>query len=313
MKEVVVDKLSAAWKWVKENIGYIAAGVVLVVGPKEGIQLIYKRFWTALSELFPMKYRMLLLEEVVVLALEDRAVEKEMKEKEEKEHCLLKRLDDCLIITSPEGSTVNEYIESLIRRVKENNHLFFVGKEMISYIIGAKGSRISQIKKASNTTLRVIRDEVVLIHGKPEDIAKATEALTAALEEYKATHVSIAVEEELVNTVRGVRNGNILSIQRQYNVRINVDRSGMITVNGQEKENVEKAREELNGLIAKARENPENNGVLRFSYRESPRRVEKKEREEEVDIAGLWERLKQAPLLPTLEKKTTVGGSANYQ
>ncbi|KFZ40560.1 MULTISPECIES: hypothetical protein [Thermoactinomyces] len=32
MKEVVVDKLSAAWKWVKENIGYIAAGVVLVVG-----------------------------------------------------------------------------------------------------------------------------------------------------------------------------------------------------------------------------------------------------------------------------------------
>jgi hypothetical protein len=32
MKEVVVDKLSTAWKWVKENIGYIAAGVVLVVG-----------------------------------------------------------------------------------------------------------------------------------------------------------------------------------------------------------------------------------------------------------------------------------------
>ena len=293
-------------------------GSVVVVGPKEGIQLIYKRFWTVLSKLFPTKYQMILLEEVVALALEDRAIEKEMKEKEEQCSCLLKRLEDCLIITSPEGSQVNEFVEALLQRVKENNHLFFVGKEMISYIIGAKGARISQIQKASNTSLRVVRDEVVLISGTPDNIAKATEALTSAIEEYKATHVSIAIEEEFVNAVRGNRNGNILSIQRQYNVRVNVDRSGMITISGQEKDNVEKAREEVNALIVKVKENADNadsNGIPQFSYRERfTRREEKKEREEEkVDIAGLWERLKQAPLLPTIEKKNTVGGSANYQ
>ena len=32
MVEVVVDGLSAAWEWIKDNIGYIAAGAVLIVG-----------------------------------------------------------------------------------------------------------------------------------------------------------------------------------------------------------------------------------------------------------------------------------------
>lgn len=32
MVEVVVDGLSAAWEWIKDNIGYIAAGAVLIIG-----------------------------------------------------------------------------------------------------------------------------------------------------------------------------------------------------------------------------------------------------------------------------------------
>ena len=184
----------------------------------------------------------------------------------------------------------------------------FVGKEMISFVIGTKGARINQIKKNSNATLRVLRDEMVLISGAPEAIAKAAELLETALEEYKATHVTLTVEEELLNSVRGVRNSNILAIQREYNVRINVDRSGLISIQGTDKEMVEKASMDLNESIEKARENPE---IISRPMREvRPRRVVE-EKKEEVSAAGLWERLKQAPLLPSLGK--TVGGSESYK
>ena len=283
-------------------------GEVLLVGPKEGIQLVYKRFWSVLSELFPAKYQLLVLDEVVRLGLEDRAVEKEMKQEEAKEKGMIRLLADCVILTSPADSGVKQFMEELIARMKETNRLIFVGKEMISFVIGTKGARINQIKKNSNATLRVLRDEMVLISGAPEAIAKAAELLETALEEYKATHVTLTVEEELLNSVRGVRNSNILAIQREYNVRINVDRSGLISIQGTYKEMVEKASMDLNERIEKARENPE---IISRPMREvRPRRVVE-EKKEEVSAAGLWERLKQAPLLPSLGK--TVGGSESYK
>lgn len=284
-----------------------ATGEVLLVGPKEGIQLVYKRFWSVLSELFPEKYQLLVLDEVVRLGLEDRAVEKEMKQQQEKEKGMIRLLADCVILTSPAGSGVKKYVEELVARMKESNRLLFVGKEMISFVIGVKGARINQIKKVSNANLRVLRDEVVLISGAPEAIAKAAELLETALEEYKATNVTVTVEEELLNSVRGVRNSNIHAIQREYNVRINVDRSGLISIHGSDKEMVEKACKDLNESIEKARENPE---IVNRPMREArPRRVV--ERQEEVSAAGLWEKLKQAPLLPSLGK--TVGGSESYK
>lgn len=287
----------------------LETGVVMVVGPKEGIQLIFKRFWSVLSELYPAKYQMIVLEEVVRLGFEDRSIEKELKEQEKKEKGLIKLLADCVIVACPEGSGVKAFLEALVQRVKEQNHLFFVGKEMISYIIGVKGARINHIKKTSGTTLRVIRDEAVLVSGSPEAIAKATELLESTMEEYKATHVSLTVEEELLNAVRGVRNSNIMAIQRNHMVFINVDRSGLISISGQKKELVEKAREELEAIIEKARENPE---VVDHPIRDiRPRRVVEK-KEEEVNVVGLWEKLKQAPLLPSQGKKT-VGGSDSYK
>ena len=285
-----------------------ATGEVLLVGPKEGIQLVYKRFWSVLSELFPEKYQLLVLEEVVRLGLEDRAVEKEMKQQEEKEKGMIRLLADCVILTSPAGSGVKKYMEELVARMKESNRLLFVGKEMISFVIGVKGARINQIKKTSNANLRVLRDEVVLISGAPEAIAKAAELLETALEEYKATHVTVTVEEELLDSVRGVRNSNIIAIQREYNVRINVDRSGLISIVGTDKEMVEKASKDLNESIEKARENPE---IVNRPMREArPRRVVE-EKKEEVSAVGLWEKLKQAPLLPSMGK--TVGGSESYK
>ena len=296
-------------------------GTVLLVGPKEGIQLIYKRFWSVLSEVVPTKYRLLVLEEVVRLGFEDRAIEKELKEEEEKEKCMIKVLADCVVLTCPEGSSVNRFMDALVERVKETNHLFFVGKEMISFIIGVKGARINQIKKLSGTNLRILRDELVLISGKTEAISKATELLENAVEEYKSTHITLTVEEELVNAVRGVRNSNILAVQRANLVYITVDRSGRISISGQKKEMVEKAHKEVLAIIEKVRENPE---AIEQPVRENrPRRVVE-EKKEEVNPAGLWEKLKQAPLLPSLGKKKevnqilglnepTVGGSACYK
>lgn len=284
-------------------------GEVLIVGPKEGIQLIYKRFWSALSALYPAKYHMLVLEEAVRLGLEDRAIEKEMKEEEKKEKCLIKVVNDCVVMSCPEGSEVQTFMDGLVQKVKDTNKLFFVGKEMISFIIGVKGARINQVKKLSGTNLRVLRDEVVHISGKPEGISKATELLENAVEEYKSTHVTMNVEEELVNAVRGIRNGNILSIQRSCMVRINMDNSGLITINGQKKEMVEKAKEELLALIERVKENPES--MERPVRERRPLRNVEEKKEEEVSTKGLWEKLKQAPLLPSMGKKTEKGAEVN--
>ena len=283
----------------------IETGDILVVGPKEGIQLIYKRFWRVLSELYPSRYAMIVLEEVVRLGLEDRAIEKEIHEEEEKEKCMIKVLNDCVICTCPEGSQVVSFLTDLIKQVKEKNHLFFIGKEMISFIIGTKGARINQIKKLSNTSLRVLRDEVVLIAGEPEAIQKAIELLENAVEEYKSTHVTLTVDESLVNAVRGIRNSNMQSIQRAHMVTINVDRNGLISITGPKKELVDKAYEEVQQVIERVKENHEGNERITRQPRNdrvtgvtSVTREEKKE----VSAEGLWEKLKQSPLLPSVNK-----------
>ena len=116
----------------------------------------------------------------------------------------------------------------------------------------------------------------------------------------------MTIDESLVNAVRGIRNSNMQSIQRAHMVTINVDRSGLISITGPKKELVDKAYEEVQQVIERVKENHEGNERITRQPRNdrvtgvtSVTREEKKE----VSAEGLWEKLKQSPLLPSVNKQ----------
>ena len=108
--------------------------------------------------------------------------------------------------------------------------------------------------------------------------------------------MSFSIDEALVSAVKGPRSANVMSIQRQFLVRLSVERDGRVTITGANSKSVQQAREAVEAAVEEAKLHPESVAVSERPRRESAREV--REEKEKVDARSVWEKLKSAPLLP---------------
>ena len=298
-----------------------AAGLVRIVGPKQGVELVQVRVWEQLAALDPSLYRKIDVSEAVLLGLQEK---KDAMKTFSKQHGVQLRLLPQAVLVEAPAAAMDEavaFVQTLADAAAQESLLIPVGQDRVAFVIGAQGARINGIIKQSGAQLRVLRDEWVHVLGTPEQAAKARALLEAALEEYAATHVAFQVDEALVYAIRGPRNSNLVRIERECRVRVRLEQDGAVSIVGNAGEDVANARAALEKLEEEARANPEQETAYRGG--EKPRRREreqgaeerkqKKEREAEAEAEtpaeSVWEKLKRAPLLPS----KTVGGSDMYK
>ena len=296
-----------------------AAGLVRIVGPKQGVELVQVRVWEQLAALDPSLYRKIDVSEAVLLGLQEK---KDAMKTFSKQHGVQLRLLPQAVLVEAPAAAMDEavaFVQTLADAAAQESLLIPVGQDRVAFVIGAQGARINGIIKQSGAQLRVLRDEWVHVLGTPEQAAKARALLEAALEEYAATHVAFQVDEALVYAIRGPRNSNLVRIERECRVRVRLEQDGAVSIVGNAGEDVANARAALEKLEEEARANPEQETAYRGG--EKPRRREreqgaeerkqKKDREAEAETPAesVWEKLKRAPLLPS----KTVGGSDMYK
>lgn len=298
-----------------------AAGLVRIVGPKQGVELVQVRVWEQLAALDPSLYRKIDVSEAVLLGLQEK---KDAMKTFSKQHGVQLRLLPQAVLVEAPAAAMDEavaFVQTLADAAAQESLLIPVGQDRVAFVIGAQGARINGIIKQSGAQLRVLRDEWVHVLGTPEQAAKARALLETALEEYAATHVAFQVDEALVYAIRGPRNSNLVRIERECRVRVRLEQDGAVSIVGNAGEDVANARAALEKLEEEARANPEQETAYRGG--EKPRRREreqgaeerkqKKEREAgaeaETPAESVWEKLKRAPLLPS----KTVGGSDMYK
>ncbi|CBK22883.2 uncharacterized protein [Blastocystis hominis] len=298
-----------------------AAGLVRIVGPKQGVELVQVRVWEQLAALDPSLYRKIDVSEAVLLGLQEK---KDAMKTFSKQHGVQLRLLPQAVLVEAPAAAMDEavaFVQTLADAAAQESLLIPVGQDRVAFVIGAQGARINGIIKQSGAQLRVLRDEWVHVLGTPEQAAKARALLETALEEYAATHVAFQVDEALVYAIRGPRNSNLVRIERECRVRVRLEQDGAVSIVGNAGEDVANARAALEKLEEEARANPEQETAYRGG--EKPRRREreqgaeerkqKKEREAEAETEtpaeSVWEKLKRAPLLPS----KTVGGSDMYK
>ena len=273
-----------------------AAKEMSVVGPKEGVLLVRQRVWEQLSKLEPARYEVVAIDECTRLGLA------EMKKKMAKyceEHACSVRVAGHSVLVHASAETMAEVRSAVAEWVKTanaTNCLVKVAKEVVAFIIGTKGARINGISKESGASIHILDDEFVHIAGKPEAVTKGKELVEAAVREYEASHVSFSIDEALVSAVKGPRSANVMSIQRQFLVRLSVERDGRVTITGANSKSVQQAREAVEAAVEEAKLHPESVAVSERPRRESAREV--REEKEKVDARSVWEKLKSAPLLP---------------
>ena len=291
-----------------------AAKEMCVVGPKEGVALVRERVFEQLAALAPEHYRVVPVEAAVRLGLEDMA--KRIQAYCGKHACSVRVAGDVVLVHASEAlEEVLGVVKTWVEEAAAQNCLVAVEKEAIPFVIGAKGARINGISKESGAAVHILDDAFVHIAGKPEAVQKAKALVEAALVEYAACHASFVIDEALVGAVKGARNARVMAIQREFMVRVSIDRDGRVSISGNDGKSVQQAREAVERAVEEAKQNPEafasspssagttvNAGSVWGARvaRERPRR------EEEVDARSVWEKLKSAPLLPPGSAKKPV-------
>ena len=273
-----------------------AAKEMSVVGPKEGVLLVRQRVWEQLSKLEPERYEVVAIDECTRLGLAE--MEKKMAKYCEEHACSVRVAGHSVLVhaSAETMAEVRSAVAEWVKAANATNCLVKVAKEVVAFIIGTKGARINGISKESGASIHILDDEFVHIAGKPEAVAKGKELVEAAVREYEASHVSFVIDEALVSAVKGPRSANVMSIQRQFLVRLSVERDGRVTITGANSKSVQQAREAVEAAVEEAKLHPESVAVSERPRRETAREVNSKE--EKVDARSVWEKLKSAPLLP---------------
>ena len=298
-----------------------AAGLVRIVGPKQGVELVQVRVWEQLAALDPSLYRKIDVSEAVLLGLQEK---KDAMKTFSKQHGVQLRLLPQAVLVEAPAAAMDEavaFVQTLADAAAQESLLIPVGQDRVAFVIGAQGARINGIIKQSGAQLRVLRDEWVHVLGTPEQAAKARALLEAALEEYAATHVAFQVDEALVYAIRGPRNSNLVRIERECRVRVRLEQDGAVSIVGNAGEDVANARAALEKLEEEARANPEQETAYRGG--EKPRRREreqgaeerkqKKEREAEAETEtpaeSVWEKLKRTLPCSTVPRDSCISGA----
>ena len=291
-----------------------AAKEMCVVGPKEGVALVRERVFEQLAALAPEHYRVVPVEAAARLGLEDMA--KRIQAYCGKHACSVRVAGDAVLVHASEAlEEVLGAVKTWVEEAAAQNCLVAVEKEAIPFVIGAKGARINGISKESGAEVHILDDAFVHIAGKPEAVQKAKALVEAALAEYAACHASFVIDEALVGAVKGARNARVMAIQREFMVRVSIDRDGRVSISGNDGKSVQQAREAVERAMEEAKQNPEaftvstsNAGTTGNTGSVWGARVarERPRREEEVDARSVWEKLKSAPLLPPGSAKKPV-------
>ena len=280
-------------------------GEVTVVGPKEGVELVLRRFLEQLRVLLPEEYLMEPVAENVSLGL---SVEKNMKEMERymKEHGVEIYQDVCgVYVYGPSESLpeAKEWLKDMCERVSKENRVVSVPKECISFLIGTRGNRISQMRKVSGSSLDIIHDNAVWIQGKEECVMKGVELVSNALEEYEATHRRIQIDPEYIGVLVGARGSNLSRLRQRFLTTVSVDDDGWVSVSGAQKQAVEDTIEEIVKYLEEKKqemgsEKQESEGRREFKGRREESVEEKTKEKVSQGRESVWEKLKHNPQLP---------------
>ena len=307
-----------------------AEGTVTVVGPKEGVALAVRRLWQALAEAAPEHFAVVALGEAAALGL--AAKEKELASYASEHDVLLRHDSEGLYIRSNALSETEAWARELCARCEAENAVVAVGRERVPYLIGSRGSRIQQLRKASGAALEVVHEDALWLQGSAEAVAKARELVAAAVGEYDNTHRSVKIDPAYIGVLVGARGSNLARLRQQFQVSVGVEDDGEVKVAGQKAEQVEEAIAAVEKCVAEAKERDASEEPRPMEMRRMERdrgetyRVERPREEkpkETVTGESVWEKLKRAPLLPAASKKSevekllglkgTVGGSESYK
>jgi len=311
-------------------------GEVVVVGPKEGVQLVLRRFLEQLRAVLPDQYLMEPISESVYLGLNVDQNVKEM-EQYQKEHGVVMYQDVSAVYlygTSEALPAAMEWLKSMCERISKESQVMRVPKECIPFLIGTRGSRISQMRKMSGSSLEIVDDDGVWIQGKEECVVKGMELVSNALEEYEMTHRRVQIDPEYIGVLVGTRGSNLNRLRQQFLTSVNVENDGWVSVSGTQKQAVQ---DTIDAIVKYVEEKKQEMGSVKPESEgrwESRRREESREKPKEKVTDGresVWEKLKHNPQLPLgLSKKkeeshsqevsrilglkdTTVGGSECYK
>ena len=302
-----------------------AARTMCVVGPKEGVALVRERVFQQLGAMVPEHYRVVPVTAAARLGLEDMA--KTIQAYCGQHGCSVRVAGEAVLVHAGEAlEEVLGAVEAWATEAAARNCLVAVEREAIPFVIGAKGARINGISKESGAAVHILDDAFVHIAGKAEAVEKAKALVEAALAEYAACNVSFTIDPALVGAVKGARNARVMSIQRQFMVRVTIDRDGRVSISGPDGKSVQQAREAVEQAVEEAKLNPEAAasaasaasaatstgsttsvwGAPRGARAARSAAVSESARHEEEDGRSVWERLKNAPLLPPGSAKKPV-------
>lgn len=301
-------------------------GSVTVVGPKEGVALVVRRFWQALAAAAPEHFAVVALSEAAALGVAAKA--KEVASYAKSHEATLRFDGEGLYIRAESLAEAETWAKELCGRCEAENAVVSVGRERVPFLIGSRGSRIQQLRKQSGATLEVVHEDAMWLQGSAEAVAKARELVAAALEEYEATHRSVTIDPAYIGVLVGSRGSNLSRLRQQFLVNVNIEDDGVVSVSGPQKKQVEEAIAAIEKCVEEAKERDASEETRPVeSRRVETYRVEKPKREEKpaetVKAESVWEKLKRAPLLPAASKKSevdrllglksTVGGSECYK
>ena len=303
-------------------------GTVLVVGAKEGVALVLRRFWEQLAALMPAVYHLQKLEEAEGYGLKKNAKTLEA-EAAAKGFCLAITPSAAFLYVAAsaakEGETDLEagkqWLEEVCAMAAKENRVIALDRERVPFLIGSHGARISSIRKSSGASLEIVHEDAVLVQGKAEKVEKAVELVEKAMEEYANTHRTLEIDPQYIGVLVGARGGNLQRLRQQYFTNITVEDDGLVKVSGSHVEQVKNTVEAIEKYLEEVREREGmgENGALplfqevsrdsRRDGRRDGRRDNRREQEEkstQPSPESVWERLKSAPVLGR-------GGSDRYK
>ena len=299
-------------------------GTVLVVGPKEGVVLVLRRFWEQLAALMPAVYHLQKLEEAEGYGLEKNAQKLEA-EATAKGLCLtiipsaaFLHVSAATVSTAATDlETGKQWLAEVCATAAKENRVIALDRERVPYLIGKSGSRIESIRKSSGASLEIVHEDAVLVQGKAEKVEKAVELVEKAMEEYASTHRTLEIDPQYIGVLVGARGGNLQRLRQQYFTSITVEDDGLVKVSGSQVEQVKNTVEAIEKYLEEVRERegmgesgalPLIQEVSRDGRRENRRenRREQEEKSTQPSPESVWERLKSAPVLGR-------GGSDRYK
>ena len=313
-------------------------GTVLVVGAKEGVALVLRRFWEQLAALMPAVYHLQKLEEAEGYGLEKNAKKLEA-EAAAKGLCLAITPSTAFLYVAEsaesaesaakEGAadleTGKQWLAEVCETAAKENRVIALDRECVPFLIGSHGARISSIRKSSGASLEIVHEDAVLVQGKEEKVAKAVELVAKAMEEYANTHRTLEIDPQYIGVLVGARGGNLQRLRQQYFTNITVEDDGLVKVSGSQAEQVKSTVEAIEKYLEEVRERegmgesgalPLLQEVSRDGRRDGCRdgrrdgrrdsRREQEEKSTQPSPESVWERLKSAPVLGR-------GGSDRYK